>query len=166
MRRFHLSLAVLAALSAVATPAAAASITVATSVNINKPVLLSKLQDLDFGTLTLSGFTGTRTVTVSQAGALTCATNIVCSGVAKQARFNVQGSNNNTVLFTYTGGTLSNGISGSETIPFTANGPASMSITNSGAPGTNFDVGGALTITSTLAGGTYTGTMTVTADYQ
>jgi spore coat protein U-like protein len=166
MRRFQLSLAVLAALSAIATPAAAASITVATSVNINKPVLLSKLQDMDFGTLTLSGFTGTRTITVSQAGALTCATNIVCSGVAKQARFNVQGSNNNTVLFTYGGGTLSNGIAGSETIPFTANGPASMAITNSGAPGTNFDVGGSLTITSTLAGGTYTGTMTVTADYQ
>ena len=90
----------------------------------------------------------------------------MCSGTVKQARFNVQGSNNNTVLFTYTGGTLSNGIAGSETIPFTANGPASMAITNSGAPGTNFDVGGSLTITSTLAGGTYTGTMTVTADYQ
>jgi len=37
---------------------------------------------------------------------------------------------------------------------------------NSGAPGLDFDVGGSLTISPTLVGGVYSGTMTVTAEYQ
>ena len=166
MRRFRFSLPVLAALATAASPAAAATITATTSANVNKALLLSNVQNLDFGTLTLTGATGTRTIVLSQAGVLTCATGIVCSGTVKTARFNVQGSNNNTALLTYAGSTLSNGVTGSETIPFTPSGPASLAITNSGAPGTNFDVGGTLTVSSTLAGGTYTGTITVTADYQ
>jgi hypothetical protein len=84
-------------------------------------VSIVKLQDMDFGTLTFAGFTGTRTITVSRAGALTCATDIVCSGAAKQARFNIQGTNRMVVLLTYSGGTLSNGV---DSIPFTANGQA------------------------------------------
>jgi spore coat protein U-like protein len=163
MPRLLSSLAALAATLALAGPANAATISAVTSANVVKPVLLSKLQDMDFGTLTFAGFTGTRTIVLSRLGAVTCAVDIVCSGVPKQARFNVQGSNNNTVLFSYSGGTLSNGV---DTIPFTPNGPANMAITNSGAPGTNFDVGGSLTISPTLVGGTYSGTMTVTADYQ
>jgi spore coat protein U-like protein len=163
MPRLLSSLAALAATLALAGPANAATISAVTSANVVKPVLLSKLQDMDFGTLTFAGFTGTRTIVLSRLGAVTCAVDIVCSGVPKQARFNVQGTNNNTVLFSYSGGTLSNGI---DSIPFTPNGPANMAITNSGAPGTNFDVGGSLTISPTLVGGTYSGTMTVTADYQ
>ena len=166
MRCFRLSLAVLATLATVATPAAAATITATTSANVNRAIQLANVQNLDFGTLTLTGATGTRTITISQAGVLTCATGIVCSGTVKTARFNIQGSNNNTVLFSYGAVALSNGIAGSETIPFTPSGPASMAITNSGAPGTNFDVGGSLSVTSTLAGGVYTGSVTVTADYQ
>jgi hypothetical protein len=163
MRRLSLSLFALAAMIATAVPASAATVTAVTSANVIKPVSLSKLQDMDFGTLTFAGFTGTRTIVLSRLGAITCAADIVCSGVPKQARFNVQGTNNNTVLFTYSGGTLSNGI---DSIPFTPNGQGSMAVTNSGAPGTNFDVGGSLTISPTLVGGTYSGTMTITADYQ
>jgi Mat/Ecp fimbriae major subunit len=163
MRRLSVLLAVVAVTSAIASPARAANISAVTSVNVIKPVSLSKVQDMDFGTLTFAGFTGTRTIVLSRLGAITCAADIVCSGAPKQARFNVQGSNNQTVLLTYSGGTLSNGI---DSIPFTPNGQASMPITNSGAPGTNFDVGGSLTISPALVGGTYSGTMTVTADYQ
>ncbi len=162
MYRFFYPLAVLAA-AVLATPASAAQTTAVTSVNIVKPVSLAKLQDLDFGTLTFAGFTGTRTITINQLGVLGCDADIVCSGAIKPARFNVQGTNKITVLFTYTGGTLSNGV---DSIPFTANGPSSMTLTNSGAPGTDFNVGGSLSISPTLVGGTYSGTMTVTADYQ
>lgn len=146
-----------------ASPAAAAQTTAVTTVNVVRPVSISKLQDLDFGTLTFAGFTGTRTITLSRAGGLACAADIVCSGVPKQARFNVQGTNRMIVLLTYSGGTLSNGI---DSIPFTADGPASITMVNSGSPGLNFDVGGALTVSPTLVGGVYSGTMTVTADYQ
>lgn len=145
------------------TPAAAASTTAVTTVNVVKPVSLLKLQDMDFGTLTFAGFTGTRSIVLSRLGVITCDADIVCSGATRQARFNVQGTNRLTVLFTYTGGTLTNG---TDSIPFVANGPANTTLTNSGAPGTDFDVGGTLSISPTLVGGVYTGTMTVTAEYQ
>ncbi|MDQ3074899.1 MAG: DUF4402 domain-containing protein [Pseudomonadota bacterium] len=163
MRRLYSSLVAVAAAIAAVTPAGAATTTAVTSVNVIKPVSLAKLQDMDFGTLTFAGFTGTRTITLSRTGTLTCATDIVCSGIAKQARFNAQGTNRMVVLLTYTGGTLSNG---TDSIPFAANGPASVTMMNSGAPGLDFDVGGALTISPTLIGGLYSGTMTVTAEYQ
>ena len=163
MRRLSCPLMFLAALGAIAAPATAATTTAVTTVNVVRPVSVSKIQDMDFGTLTFAGFIGTRTITLSRAGALTCAADIVCSGVAKQARFNSQGTNKLVVNLTYAGGTLSNG---TDSIPFTANGPASITMINSGSPGLNFDVGGSLEISPTLVGGVYSGTMTVTAEYQ
>jgi len=163
MRCARLALFVALSANVLATPGHAAQTTAVTTVNVVRPVSISKLQDMDFGTLSFAGFTDTRTITLNRAGTLTCATDIVCSGVPKQARFNVQGTNKMVVLLTYTGGSLSNGV---DSIPFTADGPASITMANSGAPGTNFDVGGALTVSPTLVGGVYSGTMTVTADYQ
>lgn len=166
MRRLPASFAATvaaAAAFAIATPASAANISAVTSVNVVKPVKLTKLQDIDFGTLTFADFTGSRTIALSRAGAVTCAADIVCSGATRQARFNVSGSNRLTVLLTYSGGTLSNG---TDSIPFTADGPATLTMPNSGAQGTNFDVGGSLSVSSALVGGIYTGTMTVTAEYQ
>ncbi len=152
-----------ATLAVLAAPAGAAQISAVTSVKVVKPVSLTKLRDLDFGTLTFGGFTGPRTVVLSQAGVLTCAADILCSGVPNAARFNVQGSNKLTVLITVTGGTMSNGV---DSIPFTADAPASVTPPNSGFPGIDFDVGGSIAIDSALVGGTYSGTMTVTAEYQ
>ena len=166
MRRLTASFAAyvaLAAAFALASPASAANVSAVTSVNVVKPVKLTKLQDIDFGALTFADFTGSRTVALNRAGAITCAADIVCSGATKQARFNVSGSNKLTVLLTYTGGTLSNG---TDSIPFTADGPATLTMPNSGAQGLNFDVGGSLSVSSTLVGGIYVGTMTVTAEYQ
>ena len=163
MRRLRIPLAVFVAAAVMASPATAAQTTAVTTVNVVKPVSLAKLQDMDFGTLTFGGFTGGRTIVVSRAGAITCAVDIVCSGAARQARFSVAGSNKLTVLLTYSGGTLSNG---TDWIPFTANGPATITMPNSGSQGISFDVGGSLSINSALVGGIYSGTMTVTADYQ
>lgn len=163
MRRFRLSLAVLATLSVSATPAAAATITATTSVNVVKPVQLTKLQDLDFGTLLFSAFTGSRSIVLSRAGVVTCATNIVCSGPTKAARFNVQGTNKLVVLISVTGGNLSNG---TDSIAFTPDAPASVTLTSSGVPGNDFDVGGTISVSPSLIGGTYSGTLNVTTDYQ
>ena len=162
MRRF-VALTAAIFVAGLAVPAGAAQITAVTSVNVIKPVSITKLQDMDFGTLTFAGFTGTRSIVISRTGVLTCATDIVCSGAPRQARFNVQGTNRQVVLLTYSNGALTNG---TDSIPFTANGPASITMVNSGAPGLDLDVGGALSIVPTLVGGTYSGTMTVTAEYQ
>ena len=67
------------------------------------------------------------------------------------------------VLITATGGTMSNG---TDSIPFTPDAPSSITLTNSGAPGVDFDVGGSISVSPSLVGGAYTGTMTVTAEYQ
>ena len=163
MRRYLPSLPIVLALAVSATPATAAQTTAATSVNVVKPVVLSKLQDLDFGTLTFASFAGTRTVVLSRAGAVTCAADIVCSGATKAARFNIQGTNNKVVLIGVTGGTLSNG---TDTIPFTADAPQSVTLTSSGVPGNNFDVGGSISVAGSLVGGLYSGTINVTTDYQ
>jgi Domain of unknown function (DUF4402) len=163
MRSIHCTLAALVAATSLATPAAAVVTTAVTTVNVVKPVSISKIQDMDFGTLTFAGLTANRTIALSRVGAVTCTVEIVCSGVTKQARFNVQGTNKLVVLLTYAGGNLSNG---SDTIAFTPNGPASLTLSNTGAPGDNFDVGGSITVTPTTVGGVYTGSMTVTADYQ
>ena len=147
----------------VARPASAAQVTAVTSVKVVKPVSLTKLQDLDFGTLTYSSFTGSRTVTISPAGVLGCAADIVCSGATTAAGFNVRGTNRMTVLITVSGGSLSNGI---DSIPFTPNAPPSITLTSSGMPGTDLYIGGSIDVNPDLAGGVYSGTMTVTADYQ
>ena len=44
--------------------------------------------------------------------------------------------------------------------------PASVTLTSSGEPGINLDIGGSITLSSATADGTYTGTMNVTVDYQ
>jgi len=151
------------AIASAAVPASAAQVSATTSVNVVKPVSLTKLQDLDLGTLTFSSFTGTRTIVLSRAGVVTCATDIVCSGVTKAARFSVQGTNRLVVLLTISGGTLSNGV---DSIPFTPDGPSSVTLTNTGAPGNDFNVGGSISVAPTLVGGTYSGTINVTAEYQ
>ena len=148
---------------AAATPAAAAQITAVTSVNVVKPVALAKLQDMDFGTLTFAGFTGSRTITLSRLGAITCATDIVCSGATTQARFNAhrhQQADRPADL------QRRHPVERHRLDPVHRQRPGLVTLTNSGAPGTDFDIGGALTISPALVGGVYSGTMTVTADYQ
>ena len=163
MSRFALRIAITTAVFAIAQPAYAAQVTAVTSVNVVKPVTISKLQDLDYGTLTFNSFTGTRTAVLSRAGALTCPADIVCSGTPRAAGFNIRGTNRLVVLISVTGGTMSNGV---DSIPFTPDAPSSVTLTSSGIPGNDFYVGGSISVSPTLVGGTYTGTMTVTADYQ
>jgi len=163
MIRFAAPLTALAATLLLASPAEAAQITAATSAKIIKPVALAKLQDMDFGTLLVTNYAGTRNVVMSRAGGLTCPAEITCSGATKQARFNVQGTNNTVVLISVTSAGLVNGIN---TIPFAADVLGSLTMTNSGAPGTDVDVGGTLTVDGSMPGGVYSGTLTITADYQ
>ena len=141
----------------------AAQVTTSGEVIVLRPLTLLKIDDLDFGTLTYSSFTGSRTITISPGGALGCAADIVCSGATTAAGFNLRGTNRMTVLITVSGGSLSNGV---DSIPFTPDAPPSITLTSSGMPGTDFYIGGSIDVDPNLAGGVYSGTMTVTADYQ
>jgi len=163
--RFRWKLAALALASAVPLGNAhAASTTIQANAKVVKPLTLAGKQNLDFGTITLSGSTGTYTVAISQAGSITCPSGATCAGTARPAILNVQGSNAQVVRITVANTNLVNSVDGS-TIPFTPDAPPTITLTNSGAPGRDFNVGGSIAVPST-ADGTYSGNVEVTVDYQ
>lgn len=159
------TLTALALLGAVPFGAAqAAQTSIQAKANVVKSLTLTKKQDLDFGTVTLSGAAGTFTVSISQTGVLSCPAGATCAGAAVPGIMNVQGSNQQLVRITVASGNLVNAIDGS-TIPLTADAPSTIMLTNSGFPGKDFNIGGSIAIPST-ADGTYAGNIVVTVDYQ
>ena len=137
------------------------------SVKVQKPLQLTALRDLQFGTVLVGTFAGTQTVTIN-AGGRTCGSGavLVCSGTFNTAQFRVTGSNNQVVLISSPAPTvtLSNGLGA--TLSLTLSFPSSISIDNSGNQGKIFDVGGSLPFTSTMADGIYTGTIDIQVAYQ
>ena len=162
------ALAALICLWQVGSPALAATQTATVTANATKPLELTWVQDFDLGTITLN--TGTwsgATVSLSEAGVLSCTNaNVTCTGATKPARYNVAGSQGSTVRITCPNVTLTNQSDPTSTLTLVTSAPATVFLTNSGRPGTNFNVGGSVTLNSTTSGGTYTGTFNVTADYQ
>ena len=158
-------LAALALLGAVPLASAhAAQTTIQASAKVVKSLELTSKQNLDFGTITLSGTPGTYTASIDLAGQLSCPSGATCTGVAQPAILNAQGSQGQVVLISVASSNLVNTLDGT-TIPFTPFAPASVTLTNSGFPGKDFNVGGSIAIPST-ADGTYAGNVVVTANYQ
>ena len=143
--------------------AQAATTVIQANAKVVKSLTLTAKQSLDFGTITLSG-TGTFTVAVSMAGTLSCPSGATCAGTARPAILNVQGSNAQIVRIAVANADLVNSLDGS-TIPFTPQAPATVTLTNSGSPGKDFNVGGSIAVPST-ADGTYSGNVEVTVEYQ
>jgi len=91
--------------------------------------------------------------------------NLICSGATVVAQYNVQGSNQQTVRISAPNVTLTNQSDSSQTLSLVTDAPATILLTNSGAPGMNFSIGGSVTLNSTTTAGTYVGTFNVTVDY-
>jgi hypothetical protein len=144
-------------------PADAAQVTIQANANVVKALIFVSKQDLDFGTI-MPAASGTTTVSMSMSGAITCPAAATCTGASKPAVFNVQGTNKGIVQIAVAPSDLINALNGS-TIRFTPTAPATITLTNSGAPGTDFSIGGSIAVPST-ADGTYIGVIVVTADYQ
>jgi len=143
--------------------AQAAQITVQANANVVKALTFTARQNLDFGTI-MPAASGTTTVTLSMAGVMSCPATATCTGAARPAIFNVQGSNKGVVRIATLPSDLVNSVDGS-TIRYTPIAPATITLTNSGAPGTDFNIGGSIAIPSN-AEGTSVGNIEVTADYQ
>jgi hypothetical protein len=141
----------------------AAQVTIQANANVVKALTFTSKQDLDFGTV-MPAATGTTTVSISAVGAISCPVAATCTGAARPAIFNVQGTNKGIVRIVASPSDLVNSVDGT-TIRFTPVAPAAITLTNSGAPGTDFNIGGSIAIPST-ADGTYIGNIEVTADYQ
>ena len=142
----------------------AAETTIRASAKVVKSLELTSKQNLDFGTITLSGTPGTYTVSMSLTGVVTCPSGATCSGTPMPGVLNASGSKSQLVRITVSPSELVNTLDGSR-IPFTPVAPATLTLTNSGFPGTDFNVAGSIAIPST-ADGTYTGNVMVIADYQ
>ena len=173
-----------AAIMAIPGQASAATATATATAKIVKPLVMTGGGTLAFGQLiTPSAATFSNTFTIAAAATQTgtyCQTGFTCSGTPSAALFNLQGTNNTplnltvplTVTMTNTswGGpapiptvtlTTSNSIAANN-----GTGVYVMTLPNSGSPGKDFYVGGSMTVTQASEGGSYSGTFTVTADYQ
>lgn len=150
-----------------AEPARAATQTAQVSANVLKPLIVAKLQDLDLGTVTLGpGTWSNAKVALTQAGAFTCAaSNVTCTGATKVAQYNVEGSGHQTVRITAPNVTMVNQSDSSKTLTLVVDSPTTLLLANSGPPGTNFSIGGSISLSSSTAAGTYVGTFNVTVDY-
>jgi hypothetical protein len=155
----------LAALLVAAPAAAAPSVTV--QANIAKPLTLSWLQNLDLGTIVLGpGIWSNATVAISRAGTFSCVNaNVTCTGAPMVAKYNVSGTNNQTVHISSPNVTLTNQSDPTKTLTLVVDGPGSLVLTNSGQPGTDFPIGGSIVLSSSTESGLYSGTFNVTVDY-
>lgn len=132
-----------------------------------KPLIIAKLTDLDLGSVTLGpGAWTNATLSISQGGVLDCTnTNLTCTGATSVASYNVQGSKQQVVTISAPSVTLVNQADPTRTLTLTTDAPPSLTLANSGFPGSNFSVGGSVTLDSTTVEGTYVGTFNVTVDY-
>lgn len=164
-------------------PAAAATANATVKASVVKPLVMTGGGTINLGTIVTpssASFSGTFTIqpTATQTGTY-CAAGFACSGVPAAAMFNLQGTNKTDINLTiplsvtmtmvgYTGGgatptltlTTRNSVATNN-----ATGIYVMQLPNSGFPGTDFYVGGSVTIDQATVGGSYQGTFTVTADY-
>jgi hypothetical protein len=164
---FTTLLAAVAVLAAAA-PARAASSQVATvSATVVKPLTLKWMQNLDLGTIVLGpGTWSNATVGISRTGTFSCTNaNVTCSGATQVAKYNITGTNNQTARITAPNVTLVNQNDASKTLILVVDSPGTIAITNSGNPGVNFSLGGSISLSSSTAGGVYSGTFNVTVDY-
>lgn len=162
-----------AATALAATPAVAAPVGAATPATararIVRPLTLTATRNLDFATITLGTVAaGGETVSMTTGGVVTCGSGgLTCSGTPVSAEYNVTGTNNQVVQIFSNTTTLTNANDGS-TLTFTPTLPASgtVTLTNAGAPGNDFNVGGSITILPATTDGVYSGNIDVTVDYQ
>ena len=153
------------ALLAAAPARAAPSVTV--QANVVKPLILTWLQNLDLGSVVLGpGTWSGATVTISRSGVFGCTNpNLTCTGVTQAARYNVSGTNNRTVFISSPNVTLINQSDPTKTLTLVVDDPGTVMLTNSGPPGTDFSLGGSISLSSSAESGLYSGTFNVTVDY-
>jgi hypothetical protein len=163
------ALAATVAMGFAATEAAAAPVSATTDATakarVLRPLQLTSKQNLDLGTIVLSGAAPfTATVGIDKTGTFTCGAAVTCSGTHQYAIYNVSGTKSQPVTIAAGAVTLTD--TAGDTLTLTPDFNSTVTLSNSGAPGDDFNVGGSITVKDTTPDGVYTGTFKVTADYQ
>lgn len=153
--------------TAMATGAGAATQNATVNANVVRALTLTSLQDLDLGTITLGvGTWSGATVGISRTGAFSCSAKLICTGAPQVATYKVTGSNKMVVKITAPNVIMVNQADPSKSLTLVVDNPGQVTLTSSGEPGNNFNLGGSITLDSTTVTGTYSGTFQVTVDYQ
>ena len=133
---------------------------------IYTPLTLTSVQDLDLGTIVLSGVAPyTDTISVDQSGSFSCGANVTCSGTTSEAQYSATGTQDQTL--TVTVASTLNLVNLTQTAPdlvLDVDAPATALLDGSGA--VTFGIGGSIDVSDTTVDGVYQGTFAVTADYQ
>ena len=153
------------ALTATAANAAPTSVSngpVQAHATIVKPLTLTKMSDLDFGSIVVQD---NGTASMDTAGNLTCPATLTCSATGTPAQYKVTGTNNQVVQITKPDVTLTNVGNPGTPLTLVLSGPATVTLPNSGATGTTFNLGGSMAISASTKDGTYVGDLNVTVNY-
>lgn len=143
-----------------------ASATANASANIVAPITITKVTDLQFGTVAVNGANGTVVLGHSDdrtpGGGVTLP---ATTTTVKSAEFTVGGDGNRAFIIELpVSTTLSNGAGGNMTVnTFTSSLGASSNLASNTA---TLKVGATLNVSGGQAAGTYTGTFSVRVDYQ
>jgi hypothetical protein len=167
MTKFLRTAAAAAVLTFVATAAAAAPTSVSNGpvqahAAIVKPLTLTKVSDIDFGSIVVQD---NGTVTMDTAGNITCPSTLTCAGSGTAAGYKVTGTNNQVVQITKPDVTLTNAANPGTPLTLVLSGPTSVTLPNSGTTGTTFTLGGSMAIAASTKDGTYVGDLHVTVNY-
>jgi hypothetical protein len=168
---FRVALLSASAAAALCSSPASSQAQAGASATIRKPLTLTSKQPLLFGDIFVSGSgTFNSAVEVQPTGSIVCpATYFTCSGTRQPAVFNASGNKQQQVKVTVDSTVvLQSATAPADTITMSVLLPASgdtLTLTNSGYPGTDFNLGGRLTITDQTQDGVYSGTINVTANY-
>ena len=167
MTKFLYATAAIAALTLASTPALAVPATqnATATARIIKPLTLTSRRNLDLGSITLVG-SGATTVGISRLGAFSCpAGNVTCSGTPQTAEYRVTGVNNQSVTVTVADVVLENQANPAITLLLDVDAPPTVNLGNSGSVGTDFQIGGNITVDGTTVEGTYEGDFEVFVNY-
>jgi hypothetical protein len=132
-----------------------------------KPLTLTRVQDLNFGTIVMGTLNANETVSMDLAGALTCGSsgNLTCAATGQTARFTITGTQGQQVTVSAPAGGFPLTGSNGGTLTFTPSLPGTLTLGNSGAPGNTFSVGGNIVIAANQQDGVYTGQIDIQVNY-
>jgi hypothetical protein len=158
------------ALALTSAPAEAATPTqqATATARIVQPLTIAWAQDLDLGTIVLSG-TGpyTDTIGITQAGVFSCGADVTCSGTPQVASYTATGTRDQVLTVTVSPTiALVNQTQTSPDLTLTVAAPAAGSVVLDSTGVTSFDLGGSISVSDTTVDGVYEGTFDVSADYQ
>lgn len=158
--------------AAVVAPAGAQAATGATpkataNAKLIKPLTLTALRNLDFGTIVMGTLSANETVSINGAGTVTCGSsgNLTCSGTQQSAQYRITGTQGQQVVVSSATPTYSLAGSNGGTLTFTPVLPSTITLGSAGAPANDFTVGGSIVIGSSTVDGVYSGQIDIQVAY-